>query len=425
MGAADSSSQGDYGATSWRRRRVVGGPVDRWLLLDLPDATPPVPGGPRRRRLGYSSQSVDGRTAATNNQGPGSARASPTTPGYIERRYKACADDGHDDSNGDQCWAYDNATIVPRRRHVRRAGQGRHDRRVAAQPDDDSKVEHLTGATNGDDNGEYWKVTTTDGTQYYFGLNQLPGWRERQRGDQLHLDVPVYGDDSGEPCYNATFADSCCNQAWRWNLDYVVDPHGNAMSYCYGTGDQLLRAGPEDHRERQGLHPRRLPQAHRLRPARRTRSTPPSRPRQVVFTTAERCIGRPARTAPPRDSRTPRPPTGRTCPGTRTARPTRSAPGQNSPTFWTRKQLTKSPPRSAPATRPTRRSTSGASTHVFTDNGDGSKSLWLQHDRPHGQGRHRRVRCRRSSSCGTQLAQPRRHDRRQPPPLIPVPPAPA
>src|SRR5262249_53878490 len=28
---------------------------------------------------------------------------------------------------------------------------------------------------------------------------------------------------------------SYCAQAWRWNLDYVVDPHGNAMSLFYTT----------------------------------------------------------------------------------------------------------------------------------------------------------------------------------------------
>ena len=43
----------------------------------------------------------------------------------------------------------------------------------------------------------------------------------------------MFGNDAGEPCYKSTFADSWCQQAWRWNLDYVVDPHGNAVSYYY------------------------------------------------------------------------------------------------------------------------------------------------------------------------------------------------
>jgi len=47
------------------------------------------------------------------------------------------------------------------------------------------KVEKLTGAVNGDKGtcgvdgeGEHGKVTTTDGTQYFFGLNRLPGWKD-------------------------------------------------------------------------------------------------------------------------------------------------------------------------------------------------------------------------------------------------------
>ena len=49
--------------------------------------------------------------------------------------------------------------------------------------------------------------------------------------------MPVYGNDSGEPGYTtATFAHlEALTQAWRWNLDYVVDPHGNAESLYYNT----------------------------------------------------------------------------------------------------------------------------------------------------------------------------------------------
>jgi hypothetical protein len=43
----------------------------------------------------------------------------------------------------------------------------------------------------------------------------------------------VYGDDAGEPCYAATYDESSCNQAWRWQLDRVVDVHGNSMAYFY------------------------------------------------------------------------------------------------------------------------------------------------------------------------------------------------
>ena len=42
----------------------------------------------------------------------------------------------------------------------------------------------------------------------------------------------MFGDDAGEPC-NGDTSPSDCMQAWRWNLDYVVDTHHNAMSYWY------------------------------------------------------------------------------------------------------------------------------------------------------------------------------------------------
>ncbi|KAA2258830.1 hypothetical protein F0L68_23720 [Solihabitans fulvus] len=99
--------------------------------------------------------------------------------------------------------------------------------------DDGSRVEKLSGASNGTYNGEYWKVTTTDGTQYFFGWNHLPGWQSGNAETQSAWTVPVYGNNPGEPCNQATFAASSCTQGWRWNLDYVVDPHNNATVYYY------------------------------------------------------------------------------------------------------------------------------------------------------------------------------------------------
>ncbi|HEX6476155.1 MAG TPA: hypothetical protein VF005_02690, partial [Acidimicrobiales bacterium] len=131
--------------------------------------------------------------------------------------------------------------------------------------DDGSRVEHLTGASNGAQNGEYWRITDTKGVQYYFGLNHVPGWTSGQKETQSTWTVPVYAKSSGDPCYQSTFSSSQCNQAWRWNLDYVVDPRGNAMTLWYnpetnyylrgaqtssgnkGTLTQYTRGGTLDH----------------------------------------------------------------------------------------------------------------------------------------------------------------------------------
>ena len=71
--------------------------------------------------------------------------------------------------------------------------------------------------------------------------------------------MPVYATASGQPLLQRDVLQaSHCNQAWRWNLDYVTDPHGDAIAYFYNTRDQLLRRDNGDHRRRV-LHPGRVP----------------------------------------------------------------------------------------------------------------------------------------------------------------------
>jgi len=56
---------------------------------------PDVPGGlVPNAGLSYSSGSIDGRTGNTNNQASWAGDGFEMWPGYIERRYKSCADDG-------------------------------------------------------------------------------------------------------------------------------------------------------------------------------------------------------------------------------------------------------------------------------------------------------------------------------------------
>ena len=74
-------------------------------------------GGPSPQvALAYSAQSVDGHTAASNNQPSWIGEGFEYAPGSITRSYKACSDDMGGTANnstktGDQCWATDNATI--------------------------------------------------------------------------------------------------------------------------------------------------------------------------------------------------------------------------------------------------------------------------------------------------------------------------
>ncbi|MGH3403727.1 MAG: RHS repeat-associated core domain-containing protein [Streptosporangiaceae bacterium] len=104
-----------------------------------------------------------------------------------------------------------------------------------AQGDINERIQFKTGTVNGTSAGDYWVVTDPGGTSYYFGLNRLPGWASGDASTNSAWTVPVYATASGQPCYSSTFSSSKCNQAWRWNLDYVTDPHGNAMAYYYTT----------------------------------------------------------------------------------------------------------------------------------------------------------------------------------------------
>ncbi|MEW2708746.1 RHS repeat-associated core domain-containing protein [Streptomyces koyangensis] len=121
------------------------------------------------------------------------------------------------------------------RRLLHSAGQGRHSGEWRKKNDDGTRIALLTSSNrgNGDNNGEYWRVTAPDGTRYYFGYHRLPGWAEGKPETNSTWTVPVYGNHDGEPCHATAFKDSWCQQAWRWNLDYVVDPHSNAMAYYW------------------------------------------------------------------------------------------------------------------------------------------------------------------------------------------------
>ncbi|MFC4072461.1 RHS repeat domain-containing protein [Actinoplanes subglobosus] len=238
--AEASGPAGDYAATTLDASSTwEAGGNSGAFTWNYPMRVPPALGGPEPKiGLSYSSQSVDGRSAASNNQpsrvGEGFAEVAG---GFVERRYQVCAEDMGDDANndektGDRCWETDNATLSLAG-HSGELIYNATEARWHLRGDDGSRIERKTNTTNGDNNNEYWVLTTTDGTQYWFGANRLPGWTTGKAVTNSVLTAPVYGNDPGEPCHADAFADSDCTQAWRWNLDYVVDTSGNSMSYWY------------------------------------------------------------------------------------------------------------------------------------------------------------------------------------------------
>jgi RHS repeat-associated protein len=374
--SGSSGDQGDYTATSLQ-------PSSQWSVSNssgaftwsYPMRIPPAPGGlVPSVGLNYNSQTVDGQTAATNNQGSWIGEGFGYEPGFIERRYKPCSQDGHDKVNGDECWAFDNATIQMAGGASGEIVKDDTTGEWRISNDSNYKVEKLTDTVNADNDHEYWKITDTHGTEYYFGLDRLPGWSAGKEETGSTWIAPVAGDDSGEPCYNASFDAAFCNQAWRWNLAYVKDVHGNAMSYFYGKETNYYSRNL--HYDVDGAPYVRGGYLKRIDYGQRDSdvyTTPASA--RVVFDTGERCLGEAADCEPgdltdDTANRWPDVPWDRNC------KQDTHCEGQNSPTFWTRKELT--------GIRTQIRSGSSYTDvdtwkldHVFTDNGDGSKSLWL------------------------------------------------
>lgn len=224
--AGSSSETGDWGATplsqtaSWQAGSSGGD-----FTYQVPITMPPAPGGlVPDVSLSYSSGGVDGLTKSRNSQSSWVGEGWDYHPGYVERTYRPCRDDGVSYSGGDLCWvSLSPVTLVLNGKSTRLIDTG-----SGWKPEDDSdgwKVERLTGLANEAHDGEAFKVTTSDGTQYFFGSKP-----STQYGGVLQ--VEVFGNDPGEPCHLDTgFSYSHCTMPYRWNLDRVVDVHGNAIDY--------------------------------------------------------------------------------------------------------------------------------------------------------------------------------------------------
>ena len=180
---------------------------------------------------------MDGLTSSTNNQASWIGDGWDYQPGYIEQDYQTCSQETSlpsAEQTGDLCWSADNTVTLSLNGQdttlVDDPSTGWH-----AEADNGERVQYETGTANGTHDGDYWVVTDPDGTSYYFGRNELPGYASGDAQTNSAWTVPVYSTSSGQPCYSSTFASSHCQQAWRWNLDYVTDSHGDAMAFFYNT----------------------------------------------------------------------------------------------------------------------------------------------------------------------------------------------
>jgi RHS repeat-associated protein len=238
--AATSGGGGDFSATSLKASGSweAGGASDAFAW-SYQMQTPAVPGGlTPKLGLSYNSQAVDGLTSSTNNQASWIGDGWSYEPGFIERSYQSC----HQNPKGttqtfDECWSPNTTlTLSLGGRTTTLVPDNTMPDVYHPQGDSNERVTHVPADST---QGEHWIVASADGTVSYFGLNKLPGWSAAngtKPADQTTnsvLSVPVYATASGQPCYNATFANSYCSQPYRWSLDYVVDSHSDALSYFY------------------------------------------------------------------------------------------------------------------------------------------------------------------------------------------------
>lgn len=239
VASGSSSEAGDYRASSLK-------PSGSWSVstgsgaftYDLPIQAPKPPTGPAPSlSLSYNSQSVDAMTSSQNTQANWAGLGWELGgTGFIERRYRGCQDDGTGTGwVGDLCWDSPNTANEPDgavyvisfngvTSTLVQDGNGTGSYHV--QDDPGWRVQHLTGGHGSDD--EYWVISTQDGMRYYFGW----GRSERTSGaTNSVLTVPVFGNNPGEPGYNGGVG--VRDQAYRWQLDRVVDPHEVESAYFY------------------------------------------------------------------------------------------------------------------------------------------------------------------------------------------------
>ncbi|MER8012384.1 RHS repeat-associated core domain-containing protein [Streptomyces sp. NPDC094149] len=242
---SSSSDQGDYRAStlsptgSWDVATGSGA-----FTYSLPVQLPaPATGSAPSLALSYNSQSVDGRTSATNNQASWVGMGWDLNVDYIERRYRNCSQDGLE-TIGDMCWDSPNTAKEPDGAVYVISLNGVASTLVQdnngtgsyhLQDDPGWRVQHLSGGHGADD--EYWVISSQDGTRYYFGWG-----RSERTGDATAsvFTIPVVGNNDGEPCHDQFPAP--CTQAWRWNLDRVVDAHEIESTYFYDKETNYYRS---------------------------------------------------------------------------------------------------------------------------------------------------------------------------------------
>lgn len=238
MSSPQGTSTGDFTATdlnpdgTWQVGLSSGA-----FTYSYPVPEPPLMAGSGLGlTLNYNSQSIDAFNQTTNNQAGWVGLGWNLSPGFIERKFRPCAEDVGDGSPkersdqkywGDLCWEspdendgegdtddFTNSELYLSLNGVTtRIVKDRVSGQWKTEQDLGWKLELLPDGLNGD----YWQISTLDGTRYRFGYLDDSSWR-----------VGVIGDDPGEPNYDKY--PTAYYQTWRWNLDRVKDRNENQIN---------------------------------------------------------------------------------------------------------------------------------------------------------------------------------------------------
>jgi RHS repeat-associated protein len=213
--ASPSGSAGDFASEPLSEQNTAwtAGASSGAYTYQYPVTVPPVPGGlVPSVSLDYDSQATSGLTSSTNNDASWVGDGFDYQPGYIETDYTTCSQDALEPHIADLC-DYDAVVTMVLDGQTTQLVYGSG--KWAPAADGGQTVKQI---------GNTWEIIEPNGTQYWFGLNELPGWTT---GD------PVTNSLWTAPVWEGCESQALCTMPWRANLDYVVDPHGNAIAYFY------------------------------------------------------------------------------------------------------------------------------------------------------------------------------------------------
>lgn len=255
--SAPAGSTGSYTATSltasndWGEAGNTGN-----FAYSYPITVPPALGGTAPTvALSYDSGTVDGKTAVENAQPSWIGDGWDYSPGYIERTFVPCSKakpTAYPTSN-ENCFARNaSGKLLPSltMSFGPHGGQLVHDDSDTSNThyklpaDDGTQIDELTGSiNNGSDTGEFYRVRMPDGSTAYFGADQFPADAGGTAGSGVETgsawSEPVFNDPNKAACQDPSKVTdpstngADCMQVWRWNLDFLIDPHGNVTQYMY------------------------------------------------------------------------------------------------------------------------------------------------------------------------------------------------